>query len=111
MWIFMNDAMLSVVRHKDKPEHLMVRARVQGHIERVFPNVRENYTPLADYGYRAVIHQDEVAKVMASKVEGIDYPNFKSSVKDRGLHDAYYGVWDCMYREQNRRWELVEEEL
>ena len=33
MWIFMNDSMLSIVAHKDKPEHLLVRSRIEGDIE------------------------------------------------------------------------------
>lgn len=38
MWIFRNDAMLSVVENWDDPTLLLVRSRQHGDIEKVFPN-------------------------------------------------------------------------
>ena len=111
MWIFMNDAMLSIVEHRGKPDHLLVRGRIKGDIERVFPDVCAKYTPLSDYGYRADVHRDAVSSVLKTKIENISYDNFKSSVSEPDRSDAYYGVWDCMYKEQHRRWELMDEEV
>lgn len=54
MWICLNDAFLSIVRKDCGPNELLVRARREGDIERVFPRVKVEVTPLADYLYRAV---------------------------------------------------------
>lgn len=107
MWIFLNDSMLSVVSHRSKPEHLLVRGRIEGDIDSVFPHAKVMYTPTDDYGYRAIVSRAEVAQVMKEKVLNIDYDNFKSSVSETGRHDAYFAVWNCMYQEQQRRWENV----
>ena len=36
MWVFLSDAFLSIVAHRDDPDALLVRARRQGDIECVF---------------------------------------------------------------------------
>lgn len=100
MWIFMNDAMLSIVAHRTKPNHLLVRARKAGDIARVFPGTRETRTPGADYLYRAVVKREDVAGALFAEVLAIDYPNFKGSVQDRERHDAYMDVWRVMHRYQ-----------
>jgi hypothetical protein len=102
MWIFMNDAFLSVV-HKDGDETtLLVRARRKGELERIFPTADVQETPRNDYRFRALIPRTEVAQVMSRAIESIDYPNFKASVVDHQRHDAYMGVWDVMYRYQKQ---------
>lgn len=100
MWVFMSDAFLSIVAHRDKPGVMMVRARVKGDIERVFPGVKEKRTPAADYLYRAEIDRDHVSKVMAEQIDAVDYDNFKNSVDDHERHMAYSGVWSQMLRLQ-----------
>ena len=44
MWIFLKDSFFSVVAHRERPKHVMVRARYSGDISRVF-KVREQHTP------------------------------------------------------------------
>lgn len=97
MWICLNDAFLSIVAHRNKPGVLLVRARRPGDIERTFPSVTTYQDEHADYRYRADIPADQVAASIAGKVEGIDYDNFKSSVTDGELHDAYMRVWSVMF--------------
>ena len=103
MWIFMNDAMLSIVEHRDDPAKLMVRARIAGDIERAFPEAEVSETPRADYRFRATLDRREVAAALAAAAMGIDYDNFKNSVDDSGRHHAYMGVWSVMNEEQHRR--------
>lgn len=102
MWIFLNDAMLSIVAHKDDREMLHVRARIAGDIERVFADAKVIETPNGDYQFRADIDRDTVAGVLADEVWGINYTNFKNSVKDRERHDVYYKVWNAMWEWQYR---------
>lgn len=103
MWICSNDAFLSIV-DKDSPrECLLVRARRKGDIERVFGKVAVplvHYTPKGDYAYRAVLHRDVVKAAMSREIDRICYPNFKNTVTDDDLHDAYLSIWSVMHRLQ-----------
>ena len=49
MWVFLNNAFLSIVEHRENQNILLVRARIKGDIERVFPGVMVHKTPEADY--------------------------------------------------------------
>ncbi len=102
MWIFMNDSILSIVEDLDNREHLLVRARIEGDIERVFPGAKVSHTQDHDYYYRASLPRKVAAKI-AEKVEFIGYSNFKNTVKDPGRHETYYEVWEIMQREGDRR--------
>lgn len=98
MWLALSNGWLSIVAHRDKPEHVLVRARNQNHIESYFPDA-DIYTDAdADYPYRADIHRDVVADVMTEYVYDIQYDNYKNSVNEEELHDALIGVWQTMYR-------------
>lgn len=96
MWICHNEAFLSIV-HKDcGPDHLMVRARVRGHIQKVFPKAKVSQTLGNDYQFRAVVSRIDVANALAEMAFDVDYPNFKDSVRDDKLHGAYNRVWSAM---------------
>jgi hypothetical protein len=75
---------------------LLVRARREGDIEQVFPGAQVEQTVGRDYMYRTVQPRDRVALQLAEQVRGIDYGNFKASVKDPELHRAYMGIWQTM---------------
>lgn len=103
MWVFMSNAFLSIVEHRAKYDYLLVRARAEGDIERVFPDATVTKTPAADYLFRAVIPRQEVAAAMAAQVEAIAYDNFKNSVAEDDRHRAYFGAWAAMNDFQRRR--------
>lgn len=96
MWIFLNDAMLSIVEHRDDAGTLLVRARIRGDIQRVFPDAAVAENQMADYRFRANVAREAVAAALASAVHAIDYPNFKASVRETTRHDAYLNVWSAM---------------
>lgn len=100
MWMFLNDAMLSIVQKPDDKKTLTVRARSKGEIESVFPDAKVIVDAGTDYRFRTKVAREIVAKAMYDRVMDLNYSNFKSSVKDRKRHDAYMGVWDVMYRYQ-----------
>jgi hypothetical protein len=104
MWLCLNDAFLSIVK-KDCPEDsLLVRARRPGDIEKVFGRrTKVTRATDADYLYRAVIERADVVEAMEREVNRVDYPNFKSSVADKDLHDAYMRVWSAMSVVQDPR--------
>lgn len=107
MWVFLNDAMLSIVEDWDNPRRLLVRARLRGDIERVFPGAIVQVTETADYRFRSFIDRDQVSMALCGIVGRIDYTNFKSSVMEPRRHDAYMGVWSILHREQQL--EVMEE--
>lgn len=104
MWVFLNDAFLSIVEpsveDQGRSEDLLVRARFDGDIEKVFPSADVKQTDNHDYAYRALINRHKVADVIASEVDHINYNNFKGSVRQKFRHDAYIDVWVQMYRAQ-----------
>lgn len=105
MWIFLNDAFLSVVADKDDPSgrRLLVRACREGDIERVFPAAEVAMTADADYRFRAWLSRERVAAVLKQQVEALAYTNFKSSIRDRAYHDAAMGAWSVMHRYQSEQ--------
>ena len=98
MWVMLNDSFLSIV-HKDcAPDELLVRARRKGDIERLFPRSKVTVSEESDYRFRAVVNIANVQSAIALELTRITYPNFKDSVKDKTLHDAYLNVWAVMHR-------------
>ena len=109
MWIFLSDAFLSIVADNRDPDRLMVRARAPGDIERflsghglsTLPAIVE--TPDADYRFRVSAPRDVVNRALSERLQGISYPNFKNSVRERDRHLAYQETWDAMRLFQERR--------
>jgi hypothetical protein len=102
MWIMGSDFFLSVVRKDCTPGQLLVRARREGDIERVFGQHVDVERDLnADYLFRARIPEEEVAEIMRREVLSISYGNFKDSVRDEALHDAYLTCRHALARTQD----------
>lgn len=105
MWIFLNNAFVSAVAHRDKPDALMVRARLRGDLEAIFPDLagQIEQTDRADYRFRVTITRERFAAVLADTARSIDYPNFKDSIADERRHDAYFRVWSVMRNAQEEQ--------
>lgn len=99
MWVMLNDAWLSIVTDRDNEEFLLVRSRIRGAVAQTF-GVEEFEDLEADYQFRAFVQRDQVAGAISREVLGINYPNFKNSVKDPQLHKAYSNVWTIGWRVQ-----------
>lgn len=100
MWLCLNDTFLSVVDKDCAADELLVRSRRDGDIERVFPDAKVRIEPGHDYRCRVCVKRTEIVAALSARVMAINYPNFKSSSKDRALHDAYMRVWQIMGRLQ-----------
>jgi hypothetical protein len=111
MWIVLNNSFLSIVdqaaangrsnnRNPKPSDILVVRGRLRGDIENVFPNADVMVTHDRDYMYRAFITRDKVADAVSREVMNIRYGNFKSSVSDRKRRHAYGDIWSVMYEMQ-----------
>lgn len=109
MWICLNNAFLSIVEPKPAERKalgdvLLVRARRPGDIEVLFGKAfTVEKRPERDYLFRAFVPRDLVAAAIAQKVTAISYGNFKNSVVNKALHDAYASVWSIMARLQKTR--------
>jgi hypothetical protein len=102
MWIFLSDSFISVVQKPGDTDLLTVRARVEGDIERVFPDAKVQANKGTDYKYRAKVPRGAVAKALHDQAMSVNYSNFKSTVKDRKRHHAYMSVWSAMYAAGDR---------
>ncbi len=100
MWICLNNAFISAVQHRCKPNHLMVRARRREHLDAVFPGAEIIETPTADYCWRVEVTKNAFKKAVNNSIDSIDYDNLKNSVEDHDLHEAYSQVWGVMHRLQ-----------
>lgn len=103
MWVFLNNAFLSIVEHYDNPNILLVRARFQEDINRAFPEAEVVSNAGTDYKYRASIPRDEVAEALRVQVLGINYTNFKASVLEKERGNTYMKVWSEMWLAQHER--------
>jgi len=93
MWIQFNNAFLSIVENREKKIELLVRARVKGDIEKVFPEADIFEDNNADYKYRAFISKAIVAEKIMLKVTEINYDNFKNSVEEIERKKVYGNIW------------------
>ena len=93
MWIQFNNAFLSIVENRDNELELLVRARIKGDIEKIFPEADVFEDNNADYKYRAFISKAKVGRRMMLKLTEINYDNFKNSVKEIERKTAYSNVW------------------
>jgi hypothetical protein len=103
MWICFNNAFVSVVQDRDKPGYLLVRARRKAHLTKLFPKAKITETPKRDYRWRVSVPPLYMADLVAKHIIGIDYGNFKDSVKEDALHDMYSLWWGDHHRYQTDR--------
>ncbi|HZH98269.1 MAG TPA: hypothetical protein VEX38_04805 [Fimbriimonadaceae bacterium] len=98
MWVFLNDAFLSVVAHRDLEGMLLVRSRIEGDIERAIPGAEVFTNESADYLFRAVVSRDRFKECLCFAVDRIDYGNFKNSIEPEDLQRrrAYHDVWGVL---------------
>lgn len=106
MWIFTPTSFVSIVAHRTKPGVLLVRARLKGDIERLFPGSKEIETPNADYRFRAEIARGRVTELVREQLTALDYDNVKAAIPTgrgkvhRDRSRAMHGVWEVMHRAQ-----------
>jgi hypothetical protein len=107
MWIATDRGFYSVVAHRAKLGHVLIRGRARVDLERLQPLLVEEgeraheivYTPTADYPYRIYAPATAWERAAVRLCGGVDYPNFKDAVKERqgGARAAVYmRVWQAL---------------
>lgn len=99
----MNNSFLSLVEEEGYPDYLSVRARVDGDLQRAFGrNIKVYEDEGTDYKYRTFLKKEYVAKIIANKIQNINYDNFKDSVpkEDIPRYNAYMKIWSAMWNLQ-----------
>ncbi len=103
MWLCMNDGFLSVVADENSPDRLMVRARRKQDLLNICgSDVEAIENAGSDYRWRAFVDRKAFSALMASRIDKIDYTNFKNSVKSTDLHEIYMRFWHLHYRYQEQ---------
>jgi hypothetical protein len=101
MWIFHPKGFVSIVTCPEDNSKLLVRGRVAGDVEKMFPNAVVTVTPKRDYRFRAVMSRAAVRNRLRDLVDAIDYDNFKDACPAE-RHDSYLDIWTTMYWLQQR---------
>ena len=101
MWLFCKSGYFSAVKHNAKPNTILLRARVEGDLERLAEahqiDLRIEHTPEADYAFRAELSAAEWTRAVMEESDAIDYGNFMNAVHDgTARDDAYLDVWGVM---------------
>ncbi len=97
-WIFSVKGFVSIVIDKQTPGNLLVRGRIKGDIEALFPTAKVTQDADRDYLYRTSLPNYTVGVTIAEHIIKIDYDNFKSAnPKERTWLTR---IWNIMYQVQ-----------
>ena len=101
MWLFCKSGYFSAVKHNEKPNAILLRARVEGDLERLAEahqiDLRIEHTPEADYAFRAELSAAEWTRAVMEESDAIDYGTFKTAGHDgTARDDAYLDGWSVM---------------
>ena len=96
MWIILNKTFMSIVENRHNKNELLVRSRVKGDIEKIFPDAEVIENNDADYLFRAFLPRGQVSEAIKKEVDMIDYGNFKDSVPKSDIKrlNSYMNVWN-----------------
>ena len=86
---------LKFVDEEKTSDDYLVRSRIKGDIEKVFPDSDVFEMENSDYKYRSYIRKTDVSSKLKNIVEDINYDNFKNSISpdQTERHNSYLNVW------------------
>lgn len=103
MWLFGKNNFLSIVKDKDNPNRLLVRGRLRGDIEAMFPEAEVIEGAGTDYLFRAFVDRTTVVNAVADTVSNIDYTNFKNA-NNKSRQEHLMDAWQVMRDVQRDRY-------
>lgn len=102
MWMFTKNSFVSIVAHKDRPDCVLVRARRDEDLARLFPDKEKliETDVYADYFFRLVVSKQELIRQVTRYIEEkLTYPAFKGAQEpdSPSWMDFLYEVWRSGY--------------
>lgn len=98
MWLIINEAYLSIVKHNSKENTYLVRAREREHIIDNFGEETLYVIPKADYPYRCNVSEFQLTEFLSHYVTyRLDYTNFKSSLNTEKFKIVCMSIWRFLY--------------
>ena len=108
MWIYTTRGFFSIVRDHEKPQNVLVRARLKGDLDNlrsIWPTLTPTReTNRKDYRWRASVPAREMPLLLAELASELTYTNFKDAVaakQGKPRADLYHDVWYVMARAQD----------
>lgn len=102
MWMMTKAGFFSISLHKDKPGHIMIRARTEKHLRALafmYPKEVEDQdivlTSEGDYHWRVTITQEAFSVLLGHVSEEVDYTNFKATVKEKHYKQFLLYCWQA----------------
>lgn len=92
MYVFTENAFLSIIAHERDERLLEVRAQYKGDIEATFPEAEVAYTPDNEYPYSTSVSRDRVAERIALRVKHIGYRRFNPNSDEPWRQAVYQDV-------------------
>ena len=116
MWLYTIHGGFSVVRSRQQPHEVMIRARRRKHLYNLrdaglLPDTaRILTTDRSDYRHRAIIAAADWPHIAAKLAAEVDYTNFKSTCEEhagegrleRSFVDGLHQIWAIGHRLQGR---------
>ena len=99
MYVFTDNAFLSIVAHEFDERLLEVRGQYAGDIERTFPEAEVAYNPGAEFPYATAVGRDRVAERIALRVQHVGYRSFNPNSEEPWRQDVYSRVADVVKSE------------
>ncbi|MCY3880295.1 MAG: hypothetical protein OXF74_14085 [Rhodobacteraceae bacterium] len=112
MWLYTKHGFVSMVRHRDKPDTLIIRARRERHLRDIVINPLSEsderpaiqHTPEGDYPWRCEVSVSCAADLVREIVHEIFYDNFKNACHrthpdDHDYQTTLRHTWSTAVRE------------
>ncbi len=96
MYVFTDNAFLSIVAHERDERLVEVRAQFKGDIERTFPETEVAYNVGEDFPYSTSVSRDRAAERIALRVQHIGYRHFNPSSEEPWRQQLYRNVEEIL---------------
>ncbi len=116
MWIYTVGGFLSCVAHRERPGHILVRARSLRHLTCVLDSHLPDHpfgsaadaplsTPGHDYAARCVLTREAFEALVLAIARSVTYPNFKAAASaEPHYQDHLHSTWqDAVHRLSDSR--------
>lgn len=92
MYVFTDNAFLSILAHASDERLLEVRARYSGDIERTFPESEVAFTAGNDFPYSTSVSRDRAAERIALRVQHVGYHHYNPGAEEPWRQNIYEQV-------------------